>query len=229
MEQNPFQAASPEFAENPEPRCASLLLLDVSASMAGDSIQQLQEGLMTYKDQLAADDLARKRVEVAVVTFGGTVQVANTFTTAEFFSPPTLVATGDTPMGTAVLTALDLVKSRKEEYKAAAAQYFQPWVFLITDGAPTDVNTPQWAEAIRRVHDEEDRGVLAFFAVGVEGADMERLRQLSKRAPLKLKGLDFRSLFEWLSKSQQSVSKSRPGDTVAVQNPAAPDGWATIG
>jgi uncharacterized protein YegL len=229
MEQNPFQTASPEFAENPEPRCASLLVLDVSSSMAGDSIQQLQEGLVTYKDQLVADDLARKRVEVGVVTFGGTVQVASPFTTAEFFTPPTLVATGDTPMGTAVLTALDLVKARKEEYKAAAAQYFQPWVFLITDGAPTDVNTPQWTEAVRRVHEDEDRKVLSFFAVGVEGADMGRLRELSKREPLKLKGLDFRRLFEWLSKSQQSVSKSRPGDTVAVENPAAPNGWATVG
>jgi uncharacterized protein YegL len=206
-----------------------VLLLDVSSSMMGDSIQQLQEGLMVYKDQLAADDLARKRVEVAVVTFGGTVQVANTFTTADFFNPPTLIATGDTPMGAAVITALDLVRSRKEEYKAAGAQYFQPWVFLITDGAPTDVNTPQWPEAVRRVHEEEDRKVLSFFAVGVEGADMERLQQLSKRTPLKLKGLDFRSLFEWLSKSQQSVSRSRPGDAVTVTNPTAPDGWATVG
>jgi len=229
MEQNPFAQASPEFAENPEPRCASVLLLDVSASMAGDSIQQLQDGLMAYKDQLAADDLARKRVEIAVVTFGGTVQVPNTFTTADLFNPPALIATGDTPMGAAVLTALDLVKSRKEEYKAAGAQYFQPWVFLITDGAPTDVNTPQWTEAVRRVHDEEDRKVLSFFAVGVEGADMERLRQLSKRAPLKLRGLDYRTLFEWLSKSQQSVSRSRPGDAVPVTNPTAPEGWATVG
>src|SRR4051794_13030884 len=121
MEQNPFTQVSAEFAENPEPRCASVLLLDVSSSMAGDSIQQLQEGLMTYKDQLAADDLARKRVEVGVITFGGTVQVVNPFTTAEFFTPPTLFATGDTPMGAAVLTALDMVKSRKEEYKAAGA------------------------------------------------------------------------------------------------------------
>ena len=115
--------------------------------MAGSSIQQLQEGLTVYKDQLAADSLARKRVEVAVITFGGTVQIASAFTTAEYFVPPNLVASGDTPMGAAVNTALDLVKSRKDEYKAAGAQYFQPWVFLITDGAPTDVNSPQWPEA----------------------------------------------------------------------------------
>jgi uncharacterized protein YegL len=196
--------------------------------MSGAAIQQLQEGLTVYKDQLVADSLARKRVEVAVVTFGGTVQVATTFTTAEFFIPPTLVADGDTPMGSAVITALDLVKSRKDEYKAAGAQYFQPWVFLITDGAPTDINTPQWTEAVRRVHNDEEHKILSFFAVGVEGADFERLGQLTKRAPLKLKGLDFRSLFEWLSKSQQSVSRSTPGDAVALENPAAPAGWATV-
>ena len=228
MEQNPFTASSPEFADNPEPRCASVLLLDVSASMAGDSIQQLQEGLMVYKDQTVADSLARKRVEVAVVTFGGTVQVANTFTSAESFSPPTLVATGDTPMGAAVLTGLDLVQSRKNEYKAAGIQYFQPWVFLITDGAPTDANTSQWTEAVRRVHEDEDRKVLSFFAVGVDGADMGRLAQLSKRAPVKLKALDFRGLFAWLSKSQQSVSRSTPGDAVILDNPTAPTGWATV-
>src|SRR4051812_7955360 len=101
MEQNPFTEHPTEFAENPEPRCASILLLDVSGSMSGAPLQQLQEGLMVYKDELFADTLARKRVEIAIVTFGGAVQVPQSFTTAEFFNPPTLVATGDTPMGAA--------------------------------------------------------------------------------------------------------------------------------
>ena len=34
---NPFAAA--EFADNPEPRCPCLLLLDVSGSMAGGKIE----------------------------------------------------------------------------------------------------------------------------------------------------------------------------------------------
>lgn len=78
------------------------------------------------------------------------------------------------------------------------------------------------------MHDSEDKKILSFFAVGVEGADMARLGELSKRDPLKLKGLDFRSLFQWLSKSQQSVSRSTPGDAVSLDNPAAPSGWATV-
>ena len=74
FDQVPFDAA--EFADNPEQRCPCLLLLDTSASMRGEPIRELNAGLVAFKDELAADDLATKRVEVAVLTFG----------------PPTLVA-----------------------------------------------------------------------------------------------------------------------------------------
>jgi uncharacterized protein YegL len=72
LEQIPF--GTNDFAENPEPRVACVLLLDVSGSMAGSAIAELNAGLTTYKDELAADSLASKRVEVAVVTFGSVVQ-----------------------------------------------------------------------------------------------------------------------------------------------------------
>ncbi len=66
-EQLPF--GSVEFAENPEPRCPCILLLDVSRSMQGPPIQQLNEGLAVFRRHLAEDSLAMKRVEVAVITF----------------------------------------------------------------------------------------------------------------------------------------------------------------
>ena len=229
MEQNPFTEAGADFAANPEPRCASVLLLDVSGSMGGGPLQQLQEGLAVYKDELFADTLARKRVEIAIVTFGGSVQVAQQFVTPEYFTPPTLVATGETPMASAIITGLDLLKSRKDEYKAGGIGYYRPWVFLITDGAPTDVNTPQWPEAVKRIQEGQDKKAFSFFAVGVEGADFERLKELSKRAePLKLKELRFRDLFKWLSTSQQAVSRSKTDETVPLPNPTSPEGWATV-
>jgi uncharacterized protein YegL len=106
MPQNPFieaQNAEETYAVNAEPRCPSLLLLDVSGSMQGEPISQLQEGLEVYRDQLFSDGLAMKRVEVAVMTFGGKVNLLQTFSTVDSFTMPRLEIAGDTPMGQAVV------------------------------------------------------------------------------------------------------------------------------
>ena len=59
-----------EFADNPEPRCPCLLLLDVSGSMGGQPITELNAGLTTFQNELVSDQLAMKRVEVGIITFG---------------------------------------------------------------------------------------------------------------------------------------------------------------
>lgn len=111
------------FVDNPEPRCPCLLLLDTSGSMAGAPITELNAGLLTFKDELASDSLAMKRVEVGIVTFGP-VNVVNPFQTAPNFYPPTLAATGDTPMGAAISQGLDMIRQRKDEYKANGISFY---------------------------------------------------------------------------------------------------------
>ena len=211
-----------EFPENPEPRVPCVLLLDTSGSMTGEPIAELNEGLITLKDTLAADVLASKRAEIAIVTFGGVVTTVQDFVTAEHFQPPHLHASGGTPMGQAIMRGLDMIAQRKATYRTNGISYYRPWIFLITDGAP-DPDDP-WQTAAAQVKQGEVSKSFAFFSVGVEGTNVDVLAQIATRSPVKLKGLNFRDLFLWLSQSMQKVSQSSPGTTVAI----SPIGWGEV-
>lgn len=213
-----------EFAENPEPRCPCVLLLDTSASMTGSPIQALNEGLETFRDNLSTDDLAKKRVEVAIISFDNQVKVVQDFITADQFENPVLTAQGQTYMGTAINKALDMIAARKSDYRNNGITYYRPWVFLVTDGEPQGESEKVVKEAADRIKQEEDNKHVAFFAVGVEGANMDRLGEIVQRTPLKLRGLDFREMFIWLSASMQQVSHSKVDEQVALP----PPGWGTI-
>lgn len=130
LAQVPF--ADVTFVDNPEPRCACVLLLDNSGSMSGEPIAQLNAGLRQFQKELARDALAAKRVEIAIITFGP-VKVVQDFVSAETFQPSEIVVEGGTPMGEATLEALELVRLRKQQYQANGVAYYRPWVFLITE------------------------------------------------------------------------------------------------
>ncbi|WRH68715.1 MAG: VWA domain-containing protein [Planktothrix sp. GU0601_MAG3] len=213
-----------EFAENPEPRCPCVLLLDTSASMQGVPIDALNDGLTAFRNDLIRDELAKKRVEVAIISFDNQVKIVQDFVTADQFEPPLLTAQGQTFMGTAINQSLDLVAARKLEYRNNGITYYRPWVFMITDGEPQGEPYRVTEEATRRIQEEEFKKQVAFFAVGVEGANLDKLAQIVQRTPLKLRGLDFREMFIWLSTSMQTVSHSKVDEQVALP----PPGWGTV-
>ena len=205
-----------EFIENPEPRCPCVLVVDASTAMAGPAIEALNEGLIHFRQELLGDDLAAKRVEVAVVAFGPT-RIEAHFQNPEDFYPPELQADGEATLGDALELAVQLVDDRKESYKEAGIQYYRPWVLLISEGRPSD----DWESSAELVRGLESDGSLPFWTIGTNTADMELLSLISTRDPLRLDGMRFGDLFAWLGKSLQAVSYSRIGEEVELPSVAS--------
>lgn len=222
---NDFILRQEELVENPTARLPVCLVLDVSGSMAGEPIRELQSGVETFFAAVLEDEVAQYSAEVAIVTFGGTVDLALDFASIQRQQIPSLKATGSTPMGKAIEQALRVLEARKAEYKNAGVDYFQPWLVLMTDGSPTD----DIAKAKGLINDQVNGKKLAVFAIGIgNGADMSTLATLSGgRAAMKLKGLSFQEFFVWLSASVSRVSQSTPGDKVSLDT-SAMSSWASV-
>jgi len=78
-----------------------------------------------------------KRVEIAIVTFGSVRVSPVDFHTVDGWQPPHLTASVKRRWA-AIVKGLEDAPPGKDQYRANAIEVFRPWVFLITDGGPTD-------------------------------------------------------------------------------------------
>ena len=204
-----------EFVENPEPRCPVILLLDVSSSMEGRKIQLLNRGLVDFYLAIRKDQLASIRCEIAIITFGSNAELVQDFVTADRFSPRELIASGTTAMCEGIDLALEKIDERKRQYRDNGINYYRPWLFMLTDGHPTDP-PEQINEVSERLKLAERAKRVAVFSVGVAPANMARLRNMSIRPPLSLDEMKFSNMFVWLSQSMSRVSRSRMTDEIEL-------------
>lgn len=218
-----------DLVNNPTARVAVCLCLDTSGSMGGMPIDELNEGVRLFYEAIREDEAALYSAEVSIVTFGDKAKCIVDFASLEVKpNAPTLTADGMTPMGEAVNMGLDLLEHRKDEYKACGVDYYQPWLVLMTDGAPNG-DSAELSRAINRTVDLVNQKKLTVFPIGIgSDADMDVLAQFSpKRPPLKLQGLKFREFFAWLSKSVSKTSQSTPGENVKLDVEGI-KGWGVL-
>ncbi len=205
------------FAENPDPRCAAVLVVDRSYSMSqGGAIDSLNDGLQVLQEELMRDELAARRIELGVVSFGASVNKDSEIKPVDEFVPPTLVASGDTPMAKAMMTALHMVADQVSVYKKAEIAYYKPWILLITDGFPTD-SSDDLEAAILQLQDAQQNGHVTVFTVGVEGADFGTLDRMNyKFSPKKLSAVKWSEFFVWLTNSLKKISCSSPNQKTSL-------------
>lgn len=203
-----------DLVDNPTARVPICLVLDVSGSMAGQPIQELQAGVQMFYEAIRADEVAQYAAEISIVTFGSQATREVDFMAIDRQDVPALVASGTTAMGQGVNLALDLLEVRKSDYQRAGVDYYQPWMVVMTDGEPTDdIRT-----ASKRILELSKAKKLTVFPIAIgAAANLDTLALLSPgRPPMRLKGLNFKEFFMWLSRSVSRVSQSTPGETVTL-------------
>jgi len=203
-----------DLIDNPTARVPICLVLDTSGSMTGEPINELNEGVQMFFKAIKEDEVAQYSAEIAIVTFGGSSNKVLDFGSINTQTVPYLSASGSTPMGSGVNLALDLLEQRKQEYKNAGVDYYQPWMVLMSDGAPTE----SIESAVERTCSQINSRKLTIFPIiiGDEAGAKVISRFSPDRPTLKLKGLNFREFFEWLSGSVSRVSGSTPGTKIEL-------------
>ncbi len=223
-----------DYTGNPNQRTPCVLVLDASGSMNTKGskgkarIEELNEGIRTLEQALKSDDAAISRVQLGIVSVGGpsnSADVLMDWTDAEQFQAFPLTADGSTPLGIGIQLGLRMVDQIKQDLRGAGINYTRPWMMIITDGEPTD-SGEDWNKAVQECKGAESAKRVEVFTIGVEGANIAKLSQLSNRPPVMLDGLKFNELFLWLSSSLSAASRSRPGDAVSLPSL---DPWRNVG
>lgn len=202
---------SVETPDNYEQKCLCVLVLDVSGSMDGDPIKQLNQGLKDFYDDIANNSTTANRLEVCVIEFSDKINVLVEPSLVDNFTMPVLSTKGTTKLVDAVRVGIQKVEDRKNWYKQTKQKYYRSWIVLMTDGAPDA------GQDINGLAQEIQAGVSAksfnFFAVGVDGAKMNVLQQISssEMQPAMLEGLKFSDFFKWLSASMAAIQNSTDG------------------
>lgn len=173
------------------------LLIDTSASMAGDPIAAVRSGLDTLLSTLRRDPHALETAHLSLMTFASEARQVIPLTEVTAFQTPSLVARGTTALGAALTLLADVVAREVVKSTPQRRGDWKPLVFLMTDGAPTD-DWRQGQQALERVA----LGTLVACAAGAD-ANLTVLRELTD-AVVTLDRADpetISAFFQWVSAS----------------------------
>jgi uncharacterized protein YegL len=145
------------------------------------------------------------------MSFADGVKTELGFRSAEDYQAPTLTAGGLTAFNEAVNTALDQLEARKEEYRQLGTTYNRPWLFVLTDGYPTDDHLE--ADTRDRLQNYISNKKVNYIPMGIGSANIPHLQSYypdsaPQKTVLKATQNDFKDAFLWLSASVVTTSKS---------------------
>jgi len=181
-------------------------LVDVSESMVGEPIEQVQNGMRTIIQELRVDPYALETVFVSVIAFAGKAKALSPLTELYKFYPPTFPIGGGTSLGNAIDFLMDDLDKSIQKTTMEVKGDWKPIIFLFTDGNPTDeYNTAfnRWNAKYRKSCN------LIAISIG-DNVNTQMLGQITENV-LRLKDTDtesFTQFFKWVTASIKTTSMS---------------------
>lgn len=181
-------------------------LVDVSESMIGTPIEEVQNGMRTIIQNLRVDPYALETVFVSILAFAGKATVLSPLTELYKFYPPKFPVGGGTSLGTGLELLMSCLDKDIQPTTMETKGDWKPIVFLFTDGVPTD----DFSSAIKKWNASyRKRCNLVAVSLGND-ADTLTLAQLTENV-LILKRTDaesFTQFFKWVTASIKTTSMS---------------------
>ncbi|MBD5386861.1 VWA domain-containing protein [bacterium] len=181
-------------------------LIDVSESMVGVPIEQVQDGMRTIIQNLRVDPYALETVFVSIIVFAGRSKVLSPLTELYKFYPPVFPIGGGTSLGQGLECLMNDMDRNVQRTTLESKGDWKPIIFLFTDGNPTD----DYAAAFRRWN-EKYRRHCNLIAVSIgDNVNVLTLAQITNDILL-LKDTDadsFCKFFKWVTASIKTTSMS---------------------
>jgi uncharacterized protein YegL len=167
----------PKKFTTPQPKpLPVVLLLDVSGSMSGSKIDNLNKAVEDMLDTFAQEEKMETEILVSVITFGSQVDLHLPYTKASQVRWQRFQASGSTPMG----TAFKMAKAMIEDKNTTPSRAYRPTIVLVSDGHPTD----SWKEALKDFVSTGRSSKCFCMAVSIgHDADEEVLRRFIANTP----------------------------------------------
>lgn len=141
-----------------------ILLLDVSSSMRGEKIQNLNDAVEDMLKTFSDNETGEVEIHVAIITFGAQVTLHQPLANVSSMHWEDLSAAGMTPLG----TALQMAKAMIEDKEVVPSRAYRPTVILVSDGGPTD----EWQRPLSLFINEGRSGKCDRMAMAIgAGAD----------------------------------------------------------
>lgn len=212
---NQYKLKDEDLINNSANRVPVCLVVDSSASMGvGNRIQSVNNGIRNFLREGRNNDYAADSIDLCIVAFNGdNGAVIQPFSNICSVSFKNINAAGGSPLGSTVLTALEAIKNRLEDYETHGISSFKPWLIIMSDGEASPWDNRHFNRALLQLKELDQQRKIKIACINMNENENNDLNKLSLGKGVgKIDSFHMEQFFSMLSKSAANLSVSTVGE-----------------